>query len=275
MGIRRALQAFGEANNVALVEFYDLGDDSVHFLQKAEAGRRMGLAALTVAYGQKQIYTCPRMTETKIDGGKATIRFEFVGDGLTYQPSIDGISGVYLRGKSGTERWGQVKVTGKDTVEVSHPDIADPETVAYADNPNPHETLFSSAGLPASPFTVNSTVPAIWAGQAAASAPPQLLSLQDATAGAVLNVAHVRRSGYVFQPRSKDGKALSAPVAVQAYIPAEWKAFEVEAAGKALDVKETTKEGKRFVTFNAPGDGSWIIVAEAGKAAEFRKINRF
>jgi sialate O-acetylesterase len=273
--IRRAIKVFGDAGNVALVELNDLGDDNGHWFMKNEAGRRMGLAALTVTYGQNHIYTCPRMVESKIEGGKAVVRFEFAGDGLVYQPSVDGISGVYLRGKTGPGRWGQVKIIGKDSIEVSHPDIAVLETVAYAQNSNPHETLFSGAGLPASPFVVNSVVGAIWAGHAAASAPPQLLTLQDATTGAIMNIAHVRRSGYVFQPRSKDNKALSAPAAMLAYIPAEWKGFEVEAAGKPLEVKETTKDGRKFVTFNAPGDGSWIIVAETGKAAEFRKINRF
>lgn len=264
VSIRHALQVFGDDKKVALVEFYDLGSDVTHFLEKAEAGRRMGLAALTLSYGQNHIYTGPQMIETKIEGGKATVRFNQVGDGLVYQPSIDGISGVYLRDKTGSPQWAQVKIIGKDTAEISSPNIANIETVAYADNSNPHETLFNSDGLPASPFTVNPPAtpdpkPTI-----------QLLTPQG-EARAAFHICHVRRTGYVFQPRGKG----TTPVPVQAYIPTEWKGFEVTAGGQHVDAVEADKDGVKFATFNAPVDGSWIIVAEAGKAADFQKVNRF
>jgi sialate O-acetylesterase len=153
VGIRKALELFGSSPDAkaTLVEFYDNGNNVTHWLEKAESGRRMGLAALTEVYGQKHIYTGPRAAKTKIDGAKATTWFANVGDGLVYEPSIQGIngggiSGVYLRGKDGTVRWGNVKVVGKDAIEVSHPDIKDVETLAYGDNPNPHVTLIKTAG---------------------------------------------------------------------------------------------------------------------------------
>ena len=273
--IRKALKLFGEDKHVALVDFYDLGDEQVHWTQKAEGGRRLALAALTVTYGQKHLYTGPRMVEAKIEGKKALVRFEMAGDGLIYSPSIESISGFILKGKSGLMKWGQVKLTGKDTVEISHPEIPDLETVSYGESQNPHETLFSSSGFPASPFTVNPVTGPLFAGDAACSAPPQLLQ-QEKNLEVILNICHVRRSGYIFQPKLKDGKtAPHAPVTVQAYIPAEWKSFEVEIGGKRLEVKDTVKEGVRYVIFDAPMDGTWSIVAEAGKAAELRKINRF
>ena len=111
----------GPKGKAALVEIYDTGNNVTHWDNKAEAGRRFGLAALTEAYGQKHIYTGPRMVETSIAKNKATIRFTHVGDGLSYEPSIDGISGVYLSGKSGKPQWAEVKVIGKNTIEVSHP----------------------------------------------------------------------------------------------------------------------------------------------------------
>ena len=130
--IRKALPLFGSDPHVALVELYDLGTSEVHFLEKTEMGRRMGLAALNVAYGQNHVYTGPRMAETKIEGGRALVRFEQVGDGLVYQPSINGISGFYLCGKTnGSGRWGQVKLISKDTLEISHPDITTLLTVAW------------------------------------------------------------------------------------------------------------------------------------------------
>jgi len=289
--IHQALKVFGNDKNVALVELYDLGNWGTHFSQKGEMGKRMGQAALNVAYGQNHLYAGPRMVETKIEGRKAIVRFEQVGDGIVHQPSIDGISGVFLRGKNGTVRWGQVKVLGKDTVEFSHPDIADLETVAYAENPNPHETLFNSAGLPASPFTVNPSK------NSDPQPSVQLLTLEGKD-GVIMSLCHVRRSGYVFQLLPKNAKAPSVPITVQAYIPSEWKGFEVEvvarleyldaqltpserkgfdlkAGGKRLESTETNKDGKRFATIKVPADGSWIIVSEVGWAADFRKVNRF
>ncbi len=274
----QALKLSKEDKNVALVDFYDLGDEQVHWTEKAEGGYRMCLAALNSAYGQNHIYSGPRMTEAKIEGDKAVIRFEFTGKGLVYLPSIDGISGFCLhgKGKSGLNRWGQVKLTGKDTLEVSHPDITELETVAYAENQDPHETIFSGEGLPASPFTINPATNVIFSGDPSCMALPQLLVLQDTKAGVILNICHVRRGGYVFWPKLKDGKtAVHAPVTVQAYIPAEWKGFEVEAGGKRLKFTESSKDGSKFITFDAPMDGTWSIVAEAGKVSEFRKVNRF
>jgi hypothetical protein len=49
----------------------------------------------------------------------------------------------------------------------------------------------------------------------------------------------------------------------------------VKSFGKPLKTTETTIKGARFVTFEAPTDKTWVIVAEKGKAEEFRKINRY
>lgn len=277
----QAIKAFGKDPLVACVEMFDLGNGTTHWNQKAEAGRRLALAALTVSYGQKHLYTGPRMVESKITGGTATLRFDLVGDNqLVHQPSINGISGVILRSKAGLTRWGEVKVVGKDTIEVSHPDLADIETVAYAESPNPHETLFNSAGLPASPCRVNPVTNPSFIANVECRAPPQLLSLEDPKARVEMQVAHVRRGGYVFLVRLPwDGKPKPATIpnaTMLAYIPAEWKGFEVEANGKPLAVTETTTGGARFAKFDAPVDGTtWIIVAETGKAAGFRTVKRY
>lgn len=265
---RGALKAFGDDRRVALVELYDLGYEETHFLQKAEMGRRYALAALTVAYGQDHLYSGPRLQEVRIEGGKAVIRFGLVGDGLRFQPSIDGISGVYLRGKAGPARWGQVTVVGKDTIEVAHPDIAEPVTVAYAEHPNPHETLFNSAGLPASPFTHQG------ANVKDEPSPVPLLKISEGK-GATMQLCHVRRDGYVFQLKPSEAKTKPGPVTMQAWIPAEWPGFEVESRGAPVATTDAGKDGVRLVTFTVPVDGAWIIVAATGKAAEFRKINRY
>ena len=267
--LRKAATLLAKDPRAALVEFYDLGNNVTHFLEKAEAGRRMGLAALSVAYNQPHVYTGPRLVESKIEGGKATVRFDQVGGGLVFQPSVDGISGVYLRGKTGEPCWAQVRIVGKDTAEFSGPGVADILTVSYADNSNPHETLFNSEGLPASPFTLN---PAPGRDPAPAAA---LVAIQSGTSGAGLHVAHVRREGYVFQVRASRKGAPTDKATVTAYLPAAWQGFEVLVGGTKIDAKENTASGGRFATFEVPVDGPWVIVAEAGKADAFRKVNRY
>ncbi len=81
-----------------------------------------------------------------------------------------------------------------------------------------------------------------------------------------------------------------------AYIPAEWKGYEVvmgdkndlkgvngafvskgvlATGGKPIPATESSKNGAKFITFNAPVDSTWVIVAEAGKAKDFAKVNRY
>ena len=324
-----ALRLFGGEKREEVVNTKDLGSWLAHNFQRAEAGRRLGLTTLALAYGQKLPAdgACPRMADTKIQENRAIVHFDLVGDGLVYQPSIDGISGVYARGKDGTVRWAQVKVLSKDTLEISHPDIAELETIAYGESVNSHETLFNSAGLSACPFIVHlptakpDTQPP--AANKGPRPPSQLVFMQGEGAFHILNnadvknaqisLAHVRRSGYVFQIvgeetidnamqkiAGKDSNDLleksSATVPVTAYVPKEWKGVEVmigdtyyirivngmpmskglvKTGGKLVKATETTRDGARFVTFEAPLDRTWIIVAEKGHAAELRKINRY
>jgi len=270
--IRATAPKFREDGRADFVELYDLGDWGTHFMQKAEMGRRMGLAALNQVHGQNHIHSGPRAVETRIDGGKATVRFALVGDGLVFKPSIDGISGIIVESTDGqTVHWANVKVTGKDTIELSHPDIAEIKTISYGEHPNPHETLFNSAALPASPFTVNPDRPL------RVDNTPVLLAHDDPSLGkqVTINTVHVRAEGYVFSLRPEkdfDGS----PVKIRAFIPAGWKAFEVESNGKKTAATETTEDGVRTATFEATPDGTvWIIVAEAGKAETFRKVNRY
>ena len=323
--IRESLKLFGGDKREDAVELKDLADWLSHYLEKAESGRRLGLAALTLAYGQKQTAdgACPRMAETKIEHDKAIVRFDLVGDGMVYQPSIEGISGVYLRGKTGPGRWAQVKVLGKDTVEFSHPDIADLETVAYSQDTNPHETLFNSAGMPASGFLVTAPVNL---PKAPDPVPPfQIVSMEGEDArfhilnnaivkNAKIDLAHVRRGGYVFQivgdekvdlalqpvpgkDNNDEMEKSSATIPVTGIHPQgmerirsdDWRYGTdirfvngmpvskglVKTGGKLVKATETIKDGSRFVTFDAPIDRTWIIVAETGKAAGFRKINRY
>jgi sialate O-acetylesterase len=142
LATRNSLSLYGGDPRVEYVELYDIGDFSVHYFSAAEAGRRAGLAALAKAYGESRLYTGPRIKKYALEGGRVRIEFEHCGTGLVYQPSINGISGIYLRGSDGATRWADVKLLNPNTIECSHPDIKKVQCVASGYYPNPHETLF-------------------------------------------------------------------------------------------------------------------------------------
>jgi len=269
--LRLARALFGDDAKVEFAELYDVGDHDTHFLQKAEAGRRMGLAALSVAYGQRHVFTGPRLSDLKVEGARAIARFTHVGGGLAYRPSLDGISGVIVAAKGGPNRWAAVRVVDAETLEIAHPDGAAIDSLGYAVAANPHETIFNGAGLPASPFRHNvGNIP--WSGQPVGARMVALSS--DGKAGPRLNLAHVRREGYVFQLLKANAPADSVE-RCDVFIPGEWSGVEALADDQPLAVSAPAeKDGRRYVTISAPLN-RWITVAATGEGAALARIRRF
>jgi len=278
--IRNALPLFGQDSKVEYVELFDVGDYSVHYRNMAESARRLGLAALTKAYGEPHDYTGPRVKESKIEGGKVRIEFEDCGTGLVYRPSINGISGIFLRGSDGVARWAEVKLLNTNTIECSHPDIGKLQYAAYAYYPNAHETLFNSGGLPASPFELNPDKIKLVEWTKPGDYALVKFENEKESKGLMLSLSHVRRDGYVFCVLG------SSKASILAYVPDEWKGCEVEVGGRVIPAQSVTENGAKFVRFevdaktpNTPSVDPLklqnIIVAAPGKAAEFRKINRY
>jgi len=49
----------------------------------------------------------------------------------------------------------------------------------------------------------------------------------------------------------------------------------IESKGAKINATNSTKDDVHMAVFEVPADASWIIVAEAGKAAGFRTVNRY
>lgn len=269
--LRLARTLFGDDAKVEFAELYDVGNNDTHFALKAEAGRRMGLAALSLAYGQPQIFTGPRLADLKIEGPRAIARFAQVGGGLVYRPSLDGISGVVVAAQGEPNRWASVRVVDAETLEIEHPDGKAIESVGYAVAANPHETIFNSAGLPASPFRHNvGNIP--WSGQAAG--PRVVVTRSEGKTTPQLNLAHVRREGYAFQLLRANEPADSVENC-NVFIPREWTGVEALANGQPLTVSAPAeKDGRLYVTIAAPLN-QWIVVAAPGAGAALAQIRRF
>ncbi|MDF3130712.1 sialate O-acetylesterase [Kiritimatiellaeota bacterium B1221] len=271
ISIREAEGLFADDPATTMVEFYDIGDQDTHFYQKAEAGRRMALAAMDRVYGQPQVYSGPLMREVQVNGGKATVVWDRVAEGLRYEPSLEGVSGFYIKGKSGEYRWAKVALDGKDGVILSHPEVAEIAELGYAVNQNPHETLFNSAGFPASPFRWNmGRIP--WSGHSKS----EWLTFQPGTPQKTgISMTHVRREGVVFQMvkgrKTPDGLR----VGLQMKLSPEWKNPAVLLEGEPLKFEVQEQEGTKVALFDVSVDNSWIVVGEGDQVAELNKIRRF
>ena len=72
----------------------DCGDaNDIHPRNKQEVGRRLGLTARHLVYGEKKlIYSGPEFTEMMIEpskGDRIRLYFKHVGGGLTIKPGAD------------------------------------------------------------------------------------------------------------------------------------------------------------------------------------------
>ena len=161
--MRRALSH----KNVGMAVLNDCGEvRDIHPRNKIDAGKRLALWALAKDYGQPGlVYSGPLYQSHTIEGNRFTITFDSVGEGLmTAQKQLhrpakaveEELQGFQICGKDRQWKWAQAKITGRNTVEVWHPEVSVPDEVRYAWASNPaRANLYNQAGLPTSVFSTN------------------------------------------------------------------------------------------------------------------------
>jgi len=128
----------------------DIGDpEDIHPRNKQEVGRRLALAAETIAYGEKLAYSGPMYGSMKIEDGKIRLRFQHTEGFLVAHG--DKLTGFAIAGEDKKFVWAEAVIDG-DTVVVSSPQVAKPVAVRYGWADSPVCNLFNGVGLPASPF---------------------------------------------------------------------------------------------------------------------------
>jgi sialate O-acetylesterase len=139
--------------NTGMAVTIDLGEwNDLHPDRKKEVGERLAIAAMNIAYGEKNIVPAgPLFQAAKAEGNKIILSFSNTGSGLV---SNDGeeLSEFAIAGADKKFVWANAKIEG-DKVILWNDAIANPVFVRYAwaDNPvNPN--LYNKEGLPASPF---------------------------------------------------------------------------------------------------------------------------
>jgi sialate O-acetylesterase len=160
--------AGGVIPKVGAVCITDIGAaKDIHPKNKQDVAKRLARLALHHDYGMTGLIAQgPTYKSVTISGNKAIIEMETYGSNLIsyYQEPLTGFA---ICGEDKQWKWGQAKIVGPNTIEITCPDVAAPVAVRYNWADNPQGNLFNNHYLPAYPFrtdswdgvTVNSVVP--------------------------------------------------------------------------------------------------------------------
>ncbi len=128
----------------------DIGEaDDIHPRNKQDVGKRLALAALAIAYGQKVVYSGPIFRSLRVEGNRVRLFFDHVGSGLMAKG--DKLVGFAIAGEDKKFVWANARIEG-NTVVVWSEKVLRPVEVRYGWADNPECNLYNREGLPASPF---------------------------------------------------------------------------------------------------------------------------
>lgn len=136
----------------AMVVTTDIGDaDSIHPRNKQEVGRRLGLAARAIAYGQNVVYFGPLYSSMEVEEGKVRLQFAHCEDGLAASGNRAYVQGFEIAGPDRRFYAADGALEG-NTVILHSDSVSQPVAVRYSWRNYPNGNLFNESGLPASPF---------------------------------------------------------------------------------------------------------------------------
>lgn len=139
-----------ENNGATMISTGDVGDHhDLHPKDKKTIGHRFALAARSILYGEDIISRPPVCVSMELDGNTAVLKFEDAGDGLYETEPLT----FKVLSQRGYETVGRYEIYG-DTIRVTSDDKDSPAVVSFAFEPQAEVHLYSSAGLPASPFRI-------------------------------------------------------------------------------------------------------------------------
>lgn len=155
--IREAQRRTLAVANTAMAVTIDIGNpDNVHPADKQTVGVRLAMAARALAYGEHLEYSGPIFRQAVPDGQAMRVWFDHAADGLLAKGGA--LEGFEVAGDDHRFVRAAAHIDGK-TVVVTSPQVQAPRYVRYGWANAPVVNLFNSAGLPASPFTSETTIP--------------------------------------------------------------------------------------------------------------------
>ena len=130
----------------------DIGEGrDIHPKDKQDVAMRLARWALARDYGLRIAHQSPTFKSMSIEGTKAVLTFEHVGRGLRAF-DVNEPRGFAIAGGDHKFVWAKARISHPDTVEVWSESVSEPVAVRYAWADNPICNLYSSDGLPATPF---------------------------------------------------------------------------------------------------------------------------
>jgi sialate O-acetylesterase len=139
-----------ELRNTAMAVTIDIGNpDDVHPTDKVDVGKRLGLAARVLSYGEAVEYSGPLFRQATPEGSGVRAWFDHAKGLMAKNGELTGFE---VAGGDGKFVPATAKIDGV-TVVVSSPDAPEPVFVRYGWANSPRCNLFNGDGLPASPFT--------------------------------------------------------------------------------------------------------------------------
>jgi sialate O-acetylesterase len=130
----------------------DLGEaNDIHPKNKRDVAERLARWALAKDYGMKLPHRSPEFKSAEFAPGKAVVTLDTFG-GTLRTVDVSEVKGFVICGEDKKWAWAKAKIAGKDKVEVSAEGVAAPVAVRYAWSDNPICNLFSTDGLPVTPF---------------------------------------------------------------------------------------------------------------------------
>ncbi|MSU22857.1 MAG: sialate O-acetylesterase [Opitutus sp.] len=130
----------------------DIGEGrDIHPRNKYDVASRLVRWALVKDYGLNFPYRSPEYQSMAIVENKVTVTLDCFGSKLRAFDVAEA-RGFAICGEDKVWHWAAAKIVGANQVEVSHPEVSAPIAVRYAWADNPGCNLFSSDGLPVTPF---------------------------------------------------------------------------------------------------------------------------
>lgn len=142
-----ALPYTGMAVAIDIGEAYD-----IHPRNKWDVGKRLGLAALQVAYKKPVLAAGPTYDRMEVRNDTIVIHYKHTGKGLVTRDKYGYVRGFAIAGEDRKFHWARAWIRG-NTIHVFSEQVSRPVAVRYAwaNNPGPLD-LYNKEGLPAAPF---------------------------------------------------------------------------------------------------------------------------
>ncbi len=151
--LREAQAAALVLPNTGMAVAIDIGEaNDIHPKNKIDVGKRLGIAALKIAYNIDTVTLTPMYDHMEILGNRIAVYFRNNSDNLVTKDKYGYIRGFCVAGKDKVFHWAKAYIKN-NTVIVYSDEVEEPVAVRYAwaDNPGAVD-LYNKRGLPAAPF---------------------------------------------------------------------------------------------------------------------------